>query len=155
MITIDAEEAAAIMLRKAEGAFGVVEVSKLATGTEDELRFEIHGREGAMRFNLMQPNYLDVYDARQAEGDYGGHRGWRRIACVQKYPAPGGKFPGPKFSVGWLRGHVHCLYTFLKSIAEDAQPSPSLAEGLRLQRLLEAVRESAESGRWVQLPQRI
>ena len=153
MMTIDAEEAAVILLRTADGAFGTVEASKIATGTEDELRFEIHGRNGAIRFNLLQPNYLEVYDERAAGGDYGGRRGWQTLACVHRYPAPGGKFPGPKFSVGWIRAHIHSLYSFLKAIADGTEPSPSLAEGIHRQRVLEAVRESAAKGTWVDLPQ--
>jgi len=152
MMSIDAEEAAVILLRAADGAFGSVDVSKLATGTEDELRFEIHARHGAMRFNVMQPNYLEVYDARPPDGDLGG-RGWQSIASVHRYPAPGGKFPGPKFTLDWFRSHVHSLYSLLKAIAADAAPSPSLAEGIHIQRVLEAVRESAAGQAWVELPQ--
>jgi predicted dehydrogenase len=153
LMEVDAEEAAAMLLRSRDGAFGTAEVSKIAAGAEDELRFEIHGERGAIRFNLMDTNYLEVYDGRLSEGAYGGDRGWRRIAACQKYPAPGDKFPGPKFSVGWLRGHVHSLYALLAAIAEDRDPSPSLLEGIHLQQVLEAVRESAASGRWVSLPQ--
>lgn len=153
MMTIDAEDAAAILLRKADGTFGTVEASKIATGAEDELRFEIHGRHGAMRFNLMQPNYLEVYDARRADGDYGGERGWQSIAAVQRYPAPGNRFPGPKFSSGWIRSHVHSLYSFLKAVADGTAAQPSLAEGLHIQRVLEAVRDSAGRQMWVDLPQ--
>lgn len=152
-VAIDVEDAATMILRTDDGAFGTIEVSKIATGAEDELRFEIHGRQGAMRFNLMQPNYLEVYDGRLPEGDLGGGRGWQRIAAVQKYPAPGNRFPSPKNSIGWLRGHVHSLYSFLKSIADDTAPSPSLAEGIHLQRVLEAIRLSAEQQTWVTLPQ--
>ena len=153
MMKIDVEEAAIMLLRAEDGAFGSVEATKLATGTEDELRFEIHGRDGALRFNLMQPNYLEAYDCREPDGDFGGGRGWKQIPTVRKYSKPAGKFPGPKFAIGWIRGHVHCLYAFLNCIAEGAEPHPSLAEGVHLQRVLEAVRESADSGRWVQLPQ--
>jgi len=149
---IDVEDAAVMLLRAPDGAIGSVEVSKIATGSEDELRFEIHGQNGAMRFNLMQPNFLEVYDARVPEGEFGGKRGWQRIAAVHKYPSPGGKFPGPKFSVGWLRGHVHCLYNFLQCVSEGTRPHPSLSEGLHLQRVLEAVRRSAEQQTWVELP---
>ena len=150
---VDVEEAALITLQDADGAFGSVDVSKIATGTEDELRVEIHGRDGALRLNLMQPNYLEVYDARRPDGDLGGDRGWQQIACVQRYPAPGGKFPNPKFAVGWVRSHVHSLYAFLAAIAEGRSPSPSLAEGIHRQRLLETVRTAAETGSWVDLPQ--
>ena len=151
-LTIDVEEAAVILLRAADGSFGTIEASKIATGSEDELRFEIHGRYGAIRFNLMQPNYLEVYNERAGGGDFGGKKGWQRLACVHKYPPPGGKFPGPKFTVGWLRGHIHSLYSFLKSIAEDSEPSPSLSDGIHLQRVLEAIRESAEKQSWIELP---
>ncbi|MCK4375251.1 MAG: hypothetical protein KAX19_07980, partial [Candidatus Brocadiae bacterium] len=155
MVRIDAEEAAVMLLRSPDGAVGTVEASKIATGTEDELRFELHGLRGAMRFNLMQPNYVEVYDGRLPDGECGGGRGWQRIASVQKYPAPGNKFPGGKLSVGWIRAHIHCLYSFLRAIADDARPHPSLAEGLHLQRVLEAARASADSGNWMDLPQTV
>jgi predicted dehydrogenase len=151
-MTIDVEDAAAMLVRLDGGAFGCVEVSKVATGTEDELRFEIHGKSGAMRFDLMQPDFLEVYDATAPDGVLGGESGWRRIPTVQKYPAPGGKFPSGKATVGWLRGHVHCLYAFLRSIADDTEPHPSLSEGVRLQRVLEAAIASAETQRWVDVP---
>jgi len=153
MMAIDVEEAAVILLRDADGAFGTVEGSKIATGTEDELRFEIHGRYGALRFNMMQPNYLEVYDLRASGGDYGGNQGWQHLDCVQKYPAPGNKFPNPRFTLGWIRSHVHCAYSFLKAVADGTPPSPSLAEGIHRQRVLEAIRDSAETAQWVDLPQ--
>ncbi len=152
MIDIDVEDAATMLVRTPDGAFGSVEISKIATGSEDEIRFEIHGQHGALRFNLMQPNYLEVYDARLPEGDFGGRRGWQQIATVQKYPAPGNAFPSPKCGIGWLRGHVHSLYSFLKAIAEDRQPSPSLTEGLHLQHIIEAALVSAKTQTWVPVP---
>jgi levoglucosan dehydrogenase len=153
MMDIDAEEAATMILRSEDGAFGTVDVSKIATGTEDELRFEIHGRHGAIRFNLMQPNYLEVFDGRLPDGDLGGSHGWQRIATVQRYPG-GGKFPGPKFTIGWIRGHVHCLHSFLEAIATHRDAHPSLMEGIHLQRVLESVRESARTETTIPLPQR-
>jgi len=151
-ITIDAEEAAVMLLRLADGGIGTLEASKIATGVEDELRLEIHGRHGAMRFNLMEPDFLEIYDGRLSDGPLGGRHGWQRIASVHRYPPPGGTFPGPKATVGWLRGHVHCLYNFLESIAQGRPAEPSLAAGVHLQRVMESVLESARTGRWIDLP---
>ena len=72
---------------------------------------------------------------------------------MQRYAKPGGAFPGPKFSLGWIRSHVHSLYCFLDAIATGRPASPSLAEGIALQKSLEALRESAATGKWVDLPQ--
>ncbi len=151
-MAVDAEEAAAMLLRCPDGAFGTVDVSKIATGSEDELRFEIHGRHGALRWNLMDPNYLEAFDEGTPDEPCGGSRGWKRLACVQRYA--GAAFPGPKFSIGWVRGHVECLHAFLTCVAEHRPAEPSLRDGLHLQRVLEAIRESAASEHWVALPQK-
>jgi len=152
MVTIDAEEAAAMLLRSADGAFGMLDISKIATGKENEMLLEIHGRYGAIRFNLDEPNYLEIYDARRPDGPLGGSSGWQRLACIQKYPPPGDKFPGGKNSLGWMRAFIHSIYSFLCAIAEGRQGSPTLAEGIHRQRLLEALLRSAEDATWVDLP---
>jgi hypothetical protein len=72
---------------------------------------------------------------------------------MQKYLPPGGAFPGPKFTLGWIRGHIHCLYSFLQAVAAGKEAHPSLAEGIRIQRVLEMIRDAAERQAWVDLPQ--
>ena len=79
----------------------------------------------------------------------GGRRGFTRIECVGRYPAPGGSFLPSKNTVGWDRGHIHCYYSFLDCIAHGKEPSPSLAEGVALQRLMEQAKTSAREKRWI------
>ena len=98
----------------------------------------------------MDPNYLEGYDLRAAEGPLGGSRSWGKIACVQHYEKPGG-FSGPKFSGGWIRVHLHSLYNFLEAIATGKPPRPSLLDGLNLQRLLAAAEQSARTHTWQSL----
>lgn len=144
-----AEDHALMMLRMKNGALGTVEASKIATGTSDEMTLEICGAKGALRWNLMEPSYLEYYDQQAADAPYGGTRGYTRIECVGKYPAPGGSFLPAKNTVGWDRGHIHCYYSFLDCVAHDRQPSPSLEEGVILQRLMEEMQASARTGSWV------
>ena len=138
------------MLEMENGAVGSVEASKIATGTNDELLLEVRGDRGAIRFNAMDPNYLEFYDNTLPEAPYGGMRGFTRIESVGRYPAPGGKFLPPKSSVGWERGHTHCYYTFLDAVARGERPTENtVADGARLQHLMEACMHSDREGRWV------
>jgi len=148
MVPVEAEDQTILMLRTAGGAAGTVEASKIATGTNDELRFEIHGDKGALRFNTMEPNHLEAYSLAEPETPMGGTRGFTRIDTVHRYEKPAG-FPGPKFTVGWLRAHCHCLYNFLSGVAEGRPVEPSLARGVQLQKMLDVVARSAAERKWL------
>lgn len=149
IVPVETEDAALTILRHTSGAVGLLDVSKVAAGTYDDLRFEIHGEFGAMRFNLMEPNWLEVYDARDPGAPLGGNRGFKKVECIQQYPKPASGFPNPKFTVGWLRAHVHSLYKFLDCIAQDQTPNPSLLDGIRIQHALDAVYKASDAGKWV------
>lgn len=144
-----ADDHALMMLRMKNGALGTVEASKIATGTSDEMTLEICGTKGALRWNLMEPSFLEYYDQQASETPLGGTRGYTRIECVGKYEKPGGSFLPAKNTVGWDRGHIHCYYSFLECVAHGGQPSPSLKEGVMLQRLMEEMQASARTGVWV------
>jgi predicted dehydrogenase len=144
---VDAEDQVIITARMAGGALGTLEASKIATGTEDDLRVEIHGTRGAIRFDLVQPDIVEVFSLSDADMPMGGNRGWKRIPALHRYPAPGG-FPSARATSGWLRGHVHCQYTFLEAVAAGRQPDPSLLRGIEVQRLMECAKKSTTTGSW-------
>ena len=150
-VPVEAEDYSVLTVRKADGLVGTIEATKLATGAEDDLRFEIHGTRGALRFNLMDPNWLEVYDASAPETPIGGRRGWTRVACVQRYESPGGKWPTPKGSIGWLRGHVHCLYNFMDALHSGRKAEPGLQVGAEVQRIVEAAKRSGNQGGFVRV----
>ncbi|MDP8245578.1 MAG: Gfo/Idh/MocA family oxidoreductase [Candidatus Hinthialibacter antarcticus] len=149
---VEVDDISLMMFRLENGAIGTLESSRLATGVQDEIRFEAHGDKGAIRFNLMQPNFLEFYDATSPGGDYGGERGFKAIECVARYPKPA-SLPGPKNTIGWERFHVHCLYHFVKSIVDGVQPQPSIFDGAKVQAVLEAALESGASKQWTKVPQ--
>ncbi|MHB0876703.1 MAG: Gfo/Idh/MocA family protein [Anaerolineae bacterium] len=136
----------------ANGAVGLLEFSRLATGAEDELRIEIHGSQGALAFNLMEPNWLQAYDGRRPDEPIGGERGWTRIATVGRYPQKGA-LPGPKFGQGWLRFHMASAHDFLTNVERGAlgDASASFEDGLEAQRVIDALQHSAADGRWVEV----
>lgn len=144
----NADEAFYMLATLKNGAHGTIEVSKITTGANDDLRFEIHGERGSVAFDLMQPNYLEFYDATQADGNYGGARGYTKIECVNRYPAPGGAFPGIKAPIGWLRGHIGSYFEFISACQNSKAFTPSFEDGAYVQRVLECAYKSDASGSW-------
>ena len=142
---VDVDDVATVQAKMASGAVGVVEASRLATGTQDDLRLEIHGSRGALAFNLMDPNWLSVYDNTLPEAPLGGMRGFQKIECVARYPKPYA-FGATKNPIGWPQFHVHCLYDFVDSVARGELGGPSFEDGLAAQRLVDACQRSAASG---------
>lgn len=148
-VPVDAEDCVMMLARMKRGGIGHIEATKIATGAEDELRFEIHGSNGALRFNTMNPHFLEVFDRRTPAKPIGGVQGWTSVATGQRYPAPATGFPSPKNSIGWMRSHMACLANFLGAVAEGAPSGPDLAQGIYVQRLMDCARRSAETNQWV------
>ena len=133
----NADEAFYMICETEGGAVGTVEASKLTVGANDELNLSVYGEKGSVKFSLMEPNWLWFYDAERPDGSYGGERGYTKIECCGRYPLPGGIFPSFKAPIGWLRGHLHCMYSFLSCVHENRPASPSLFEGAEVQKVLE------------------
>lgn len=146
-----ADDHALMLLETADGALGVVEASKIATGSTDDLTLEIRGDKGALYWNSMDPNFLDYYDLSQPGSPIGGLRGYTRIETLGNFPAPGGAFLPPKNAIGWERGHMHCYFTFLNAVAHDLPTDCTIADGARLQCLMDKLHESNASGKWVEI----
>ncbi len=138
------DDLAIINVETLHGAEGILEASKIATGTNDEVRFEIYGSEGALAFNSMEPNWLYAYNMRDLDTPIGGFRGFKKIETVQRYPDATG-IPLPKFSIGWIRTHIASLHSFLYALTHDKIPQPSFRDGLAVQKIIDAAYNSAKN----------
>jgi len=123
------------------GAEGHIEASKIAAGTQDEMKYELYGTDGALRYNSMQPNFLEYYSCKEEES------GFRHIPTVSRYKES--TFPGPKFAVGWTRAHIHSIYNFISCVHENKKASPSFHEGHYNMKILEAARLSEKKRAWI------
>lgn len=134
MIKVEVEDHITILAEMENGATGTIEASKIATGTEDELKYEIYGTSGSIRYNSMQPNYLEIYSLNEEE------KGFKQMPTLGNYPES--NFPGQKFTVGWIRAHVHSIYNFLKSIYQQTPACPSLFDGIYNIRVIQQVKQN-------------
>ncbi len=141
----NADEAFYMICKTETGAVGTIEASKLVIGSNDDLSFSVNGEKGAIRFNLMEPNWLWFYDSEAASGSYGGEKGFTKIECCGRYDYPGGVFPSFKAPVGWLRGHLHSMYTFLSAVNEGKRTHPDFTDAAEVQKVLDmALKDDAK-----------
>ncbi len=140
----NADESFYLLCKTADGAHGTMQVGKLQIGTNDELSYEIYGERGALRFSLMDPDFLYFYDTAAKDGPLGGDRGFTKLECVGRYPDM--VFPSPKAPTGWLYGHVSSMHAYLSAVAAQKPFSPSLEDGAYVQSVMDAAYRSAANG---------
>jgi predicted dehydrogenase len=150
MIPVEVADNVVMLAKMANGALGTIQATKLATGTEDEVRFEIHGTKGAIRFNGTEPHYLEIFDQTAQATPLGGVAGWTKVATGQKYLAPAG-FPGGKLQIGWMRHHLACLYNFMDCVVTGEKANPGLEQGIFIQNMMAKVEQSAKTKTWIEI----
>lgn len=139
----NADEAFYMTATLDSGAVGQICVSKIHAGTNDDFSFEIYGERGALRFSLMEPNWLRYYDS----SENGMKTGFTKIECVGRYPSPSSGFPGQKAPVGWLRGQLGSMHSFLRCVSDKTEFTPSFYDAARAECVIEAAYRSDNSQR--------
>lgn len=145
------EDHSNMILRLENGATGTVEASRLRTGFDDMTRIEIHGTKGAIVLDLTENDYLQFYDNTLPDSPMGGLKGFTSIYAAQRFDAPGGSFPNAKQSIGWLRAHAHCVYSFYNSIYTHTPATPSVFDGAKIQHILDTAYRSAQAHTWLDI----
>lgn len=144
----DVEQAMLLQARMESGAVGSIEFSQVAAGSNIDVRVEIYGTAGSLRFDNSQPNVLKLYELSADPSD--PRAGCKEIQTMQVLPDA--IFPPPRVDVNWLRYHLASQYHFLKGVMDGGQPLPPTAlDGLKCQEVMEAAMRSMVEERWVAL----
>ena len=145
-VTVD--DAAVFLTRFRSGALGVFEATRFATGRKNALRLEVNGSLGSLAFDFEDMNVLEFFDASLDAAE----AGFRRILVTEgAHPYVGAWWP-PGHGLGYEHGFTHQVVDLVTAIAEEVDPTPSFADGLAVQRVLEAVEASSGSRSWETVP---
>jgi predicted dehydrogenase len=124
------------------GAVGSFEATRFSTGRKNALRIEIAGSTGAISFDLEDLNALGYYDATAPDTE----QGFRKILVTEPgHPYMGAWWPTGHM-LGYEHGFSHQVKDLLEAIDAGEQPTPSFADGLQVQQVLQAVEESSDNG---------
>lgn len=146
-VTVD--DAAVFISKLSGGGLATFEATRFATGRKNAIRIEINGSEGSVAFDFEDMNILHFYDY----NDDPEIAGFRRILVTESvHPFVAGWWP-PGHLIGYEHGFTHQVVDLINDIAHDRNPRPSFADGLRVQRILDAVEKSAATeSTWMEIP---
>lgn len=144
-VTVD--DAVSIIGKFRSGAVANLEATRFAHGRKNSMTIEINGSAGSIAFDLEEMNKLRFYDVRQPEDQ----RGFREILVTEPvHPFVKNWWP-PGHIVGYEHTFVHTVADFVGGIVSGKSVQPTFEDGLKNQRVLDAARESAGTGKWIKV----
>ena len=142
---VDVDDSAQALVKFESGAVGYYEGSRLAPGRKNYNRFEINGSKGSLVWDFERMNELELYV------EAGPLSGFSSISATnEKHPYISAWWP-PGHIIGYEHSFTHTVYDFVKAVVEGKSPQPDFEDGLKNQRVLEAIERSASSGLWVKI----
>jgi predicted dehydrogenase len=146
---VSVDDAALFIGRFQNGAVANLEATRFALGRKNHIAVEINGSRGSLAFDFEDMNRLHFFD-NTSPAD---RQGFRNILVTQS----GGAHP--YFGQWWPAGHIigyehtfiHTIVDFVNACVRGQSVQPTFEDGLRNQRVLEAVEKSARTRRWVKV----
>lgn len=146
---VSVDDAALVIGRFENGALANLEATRYAPGRKNHMTLEINGSKGSLYFDLEDMNRLKYFES----ANLPDRQGFRDTLVLQ----PGGVHP----YVGhwWRAGHalgyehsfVHTVADFLNACVDGKPVQPTFEDGLKNQRVLHAVEESAKTRKWMKV----
>jgi predicted dehydrogenase len=142
---VDVDDSAQALVKFDNGAVGYYEGSRFAPGRKNYNRLEINGSKGSLIWDLERMNELELYI------ESGPLSGFQNISVTDaKHPYISAWWP-PGHIIGYEHSFTHTVYDFLKGIAENRSPRPNFDDGVKNQRVLDAIEKSANTRQWVSI----
>jgi len=148
MAKVSADDATYFLAHFQSGALGSFLATRFATGRKNYLRMEIFGSEGSLSFNLERLNELEYF----SRNDESLEQGFRNILVTEnKHPYVNAWWP-PGHIIGWEHTFIHEIADLLTAIDARKPVAADFYDGWRCQQVLDAVVESADNGKWIEIP---
>jgi predicted dehydrogenase len=142
-VRVETDDHVIIQASLTDGPIGTIESGRLIAGASSNIAVEIYGRDGSLRWNIMEPHSLYFADARKADSE----QSWQRIAVAQDHEHA--LRPGVTIPVAGIPFDTVAFADFLHKTHTGQAYNPGLEQGLRVQEILEMAAASNRAGAWV------
>lgn len=147
MEKVTTDDTAMFLAKMRNGAMGLVDVSRCASGQGDGTGIEVWGRKGAIRWNMQYQSELQV----SLESDPEDQRGFKTIQMGTSHPYGNALWCVPGFGTGLADNKALEIHDVIDSFANDKPFHSDFADGLGVCQVVDAVVESQKTGAWVKI----
>jgi predicted dehydrogenase len=144
LVDVENEDWAGALVELEGGAIGSLEASRVVVGPRVGVRFEVHGTEGALAWELERMSELRRAQLPGGEGD----EGYTTVFAGPGHGEFGAFQPGAGIPMGYDDLRVIEARTFLAAIRDGEQRGPGLDEMVATGHVLDAISRSDASGAW-------
>ena len=144
-VAVTNDDQAHLLLRFDNGAMGSLFVSRTATGRKMGYSYEIFGTKGAIRFDQEDQNALWLFKGDAAPG----RQGFTKILTGPLHPDFLPFCQGPGHGTGYQDQIIIEARDFLTAIATGQPVWPTFRDGMLVNQVIEAARQSHAQQRWV------
>jgi predicted dehydrogenase len=142
---VEIDDVCSFLVRFANGSNGAFEATRYARGRKNKNSFEINGEKGSIYFDLEDMHQLQYFSHEDAP-----HlQGWRTILVTGAEHPYMANWWVPGCVIGYEHTFVNEVADFLRGIEKGERVRPDFRDALETQAVVEAVLESARTGKWV------
>ena len=149
MARVTVDDAALLIGRMDNGVLANLEATRFAAGRKNHIAIELNGSKGSLYFDFEDMNRLKYFNG----DDPKDRQGFRDILVTERggiHPYVGHWWP-PGHLIGYEHTFIHTIADFVNACVEGKPVPPTFEDGVKNQRVLAAVEESQQKGRWVKL----
>lgn len=136
-----------LMVQFANGARGLVDFSRVATGRKFMQTYEIYGTKGSLAYTYDEVNRLRFY----SNEDKIGRRGYREIDVGPENETFRAFLPLPNFALGYNESKIIEAAEVVKSIATNTPAWPTFENGHHICQIVDACMTSSDMQSWVDI----
>lgn len=136
-----------LMVQFANGARGLVDFSRVATGRKFMQTYEIYGTKGSLAYTYDEVNRLRFY----SNDDKIGRRGYREIDVGPENETFRAFLPLPNFALGYNESKIIEAAEVIKSIVTNTPAWPTFENGHHICQIVDACMTSSDTQSWVDI----
>ena len=146
------DDACMFLAEFANGSMGTFESTRYARGRKNYNTFELNGADGAVYFDLEDPEHLHFFEYLQQQS---GKKvedhlpGWRKIHVSNSEHPYMGNYWVPGTTIGYEHTFLNALADFVAGVESGNPTQPDFRCALQTQKVCDAVIESGRTREWV------